>query len=588
MAAPWQPIAAAPCPAPEGLSPLIKLSDLIGERLAGGIATSNRDLINLAGNAFGTSQAMGGWSTKSCYEAAELAVHRHILKMAGVWRVDVGVEEAIAAASEIEQAEALMPSQTIRDSEGEDLQQFSSPAAYAYAAAWAARIGGDDVVLEPSAGTGSMAIYGTLAGAKAVHVNEIAERRRDVLRALGFEPTAENGEQVHNIFGGKLAPTRILMNPPFSRSIRTGARKAQGIDGQHVMAALNLLADGGRLVAIVGPRAMWLAELGDSYCICANVLVAGAVYQRHGTAVETRLVVVEKRPSTGSEPAGGFARNIEELIRLLAPVVASSQAADNIDAPTTAGGDSRYAAYMPRAMVAAMAQAHPGALVESHAMAAIERPMLTYRASFPGSLLDQGSLSAAQYETVCEAGQAHQQFIRGVDGSLYRRGYCIGDGTGVGKGRQVAGIIRDQWCQGRRRHVWISKDDTKLLKAARRDWSALGGEARDVFSLRTFALGEPVTRTDGIMMVSFGALRSGKEGRRRLDQILSWLGEDFEGVIAFDESHKMGAALATKAARGMTEASLTALAGEELQQRAPSARVVYVSATAASEPRNIA
>jgi hypothetical protein len=33
----------------------------------------------------------------------------------------------------------------------------------------------------------------------------------------------------------------------------------------------------------------------------------------------------------------------------------------------------------------------------------------------------------------------------------FRRGWFLGDGTGAGKGRQVAGIILDNWLKGRRR-----------------------------------------------------------------------------------------------------------------------------------------
>ena len=32
----------------------------------------------------------------------------------------------------------------------------------------------------------------------------------------------------------------------------------------------------------------------------------------------------------------------------------------------------------------------------------------------------------------------------------------IGDGAGVGKGRQLAGIILDAWMQGHKRHLWLS------------------------------------------------------------------------------------------------------------------------------------
>ena len=55
----------------------------------------------------------------------------------------------------------------------------------------------------------------------------------------------------------------------------------------------------------------------------------------------------------------------------------------------------------------------------------------------------------------------------------FRRGWFLGDGTGAGKGRQVAGILLDNWLKGRRRAVWVSKSD-KLIEDAQRDWSALG------------------------------------------------------------------------------------------------------------------
>ena len=60
-----------------------------------------------------------------------------------------------------------------------------------------------------------------------------------------------------------------------------------------------------------------------------------------------------------------------------------------------------------------------------------------------------------------------------------RKGWFLGDGTGCGKGRQVAGIILDNWLRGRRRAVWVSKSD-KLLEDAKRDWMALGGCESDI------------------------------------------------------------------------------------------------------------
>ena len=42
----------------------------------------------------------------------------------------------------------------------------------------------------------------------------------------------------------------------------------------------------------------------------------------------------------------------------------------------------------------------------------------------------------------------------------FRRGWFLGDGTGAGKGRQVAGILLDNWLKGRRRAVWVSRNPT--------------------------------------------------------------------------------------------------------------------------------
>ena len=59
------------------------------------------------------------------------------------------------------------------------------------------------------------------------------------------------------------------------------------------------------------------------------------------------------------------------------------------------------------------------------------------------------------------------------DRLIYRKGYVIGDGTGIGKGRQIAAIIGDNWFQGRTRSVWVSCSRS-LLQDAIRDFQDLG------------------------------------------------------------------------------------------------------------------
>jgi len=37
-----------------------------------------------------------------------------------------------------------------------------------------------------------------------------------------------------------------------------------------------------------------------------------------------------------------------------------------------------------------------------------------------------------------------------------RCGFFIGDGAGVGKGRQISAVILDNYARGRRKSVWVS------------------------------------------------------------------------------------------------------------------------------------
>src|SRR6202034_2880057 len=97
----------------------------------------------------------------------------------------------------------------------------------------------------------------------------------------------------------------------------------------------------------------------------------------------------------------------------------------------------------------------------------------------------------------------------------FRRGWFLGDGTGAGKGRQVAGILLDNWLKGRRRAVWVSKSD-KLIEDAQRDWSALGQERLLVTPLSRFRQGTPIRLDHGVLFTTYATIRSmerqGREG----------------------------------------------------------------------------
>jgi predicted RNA methylase len=310
--------------------------------------------------------------------------------------------------------------------------------------------------------------------------------------------------------------------------------------------------------------------------------------ERSGTVPDGAVGIGDRADvrAQGQDVGDGGRVSGKEARGLSVSVEHATRASDALDVAAV------YEQYRPPIRVEG-AKPHPAILAESAAMASVKAPDPTYQPSLPQSIIDEGRLSDAQLVNVIQAGQAHGDFLPNGE----RRGYMIGDGTGVGKGAQIAGIIRDNWEQGRRRAVWISENG-KLYNDAGRDIEWVGMDRKSLQLHNKFRAEIPLK--EGVLFTTYDTVKdkvggekdaTGKvvtEPLRRLDQLVNWLGEDFEGVIAFDEAHGMGNSLDQPGQRGVKKASAKALVGIELQKRLPKARIVYVSATAATNVEHLA
>ncbi|CAL4120569.1 unnamed protein product, partial [Meganyctiphanes norvegica] len=246
-----------------------------------------------------------------------------------------------------------------------------------------------------------------------------------------------------------------------------------------------------------------------------------------------------------------------------------------------------YADYKPSK--SKVGRKHPDMVVESSSLSSVEPPDVWYKLCMPQKVIKKGLLSALQLESIVYASQQHSNFLQ--DGS--RAGFLIGDGAGVGKGRQIAGIVLENYEQNRKKTIWVSVSND-LKYDAERDINDIGAGHIKVYSLSKTKYGKINSDQngnieEGVIYSTYSAMigESSKgpiNYRSRLKQVIDWCGEDFDGCIIFDECHR-AKNLCPGGAGKPTKTGLKVL---ELQNKLPKARVVYASATGATEPKNMA
>ena len=154
-------------------SPLHRAAVALSEALARGHSLDARTLRPAMEAAFGGSDAAGAWNWKLAYDAAEAAVVLFLRQFGRAMHA-----RAASLPQMLERLAPLLPSQTRRSEESQALQQFSTPLPLGFVVATAAAMNPADIVLEPSAGTGLVAIFAELAGASPPTTQRNFPRRR--------------------------------------------------------------------------------------------------------------------------------------------------------------------------------------------------------------------------------------------------------------------------------------------------------------------------------------------------------------------------------------------------------------------------
>ena len=194
-----------------------------------------------------------------------------------------------------------LPTQTWRSQEQIGWQQFSTPPPIAYLLAYLLNLNDGEQVLEPSAGTGNLAVW-TSGNSMNTHTNEIDSRRRILLGQIGFAPTYFNAEFINDFLPPEISPDCVLMNPPFSSNGGRTKNNSSKYGFRHVESALERLKKGGKFGIILGEAGGLDTKTGNDFWrkhsekikVKAIIKIDGREYYKNGTTIDINLIIGEK------------------------------------------------------------------------------------------------------------------------------------------------------------------------------------------------------------------------------------------------------------------------------------------------------
>lgn len=259
----------------------------------------NRHLLEICSN----FNIFGGKSDPHfCHEIAETALNL-LIKREYAKKLLAAPNPAEVCGEVIRPFLKRLPTQTWRSGEQVRCQQFSTPPTIAYLVAYLMNFKTGEKILEPSAGTGSLAVWASGAELSLeIHTNEVDERRSVLLRTLGFAPTNYNAEFIHDYLPAEVEADCVMMNPPFSSSGGRTANNSCKFGFRHVESAFERLKRGGKFGVILGDVADPNAKVGNNFwkniadriILKAVIKLSGREYYKNGTSVGVNIFIGRK------------------------------------------------------------------------------------------------------------------------------------------------------------------------------------------------------------------------------------------------------------------------------------------------------
>jgi predicted RNA methylase len=301
------------------------LTERVLNSYVGRAELDSRRLLQLADEFYEGAFSEGKLLQPYLFELIQFIHNVHILGQ-GLCFADLGggpipVDVLESIAEDLHRNTSLLPTHTFRSDTKLSMCQFSTPPDYAFLAASFANLQPGDVVKEPSAGLGGLAVMVSFWGVKNIVVNELDANRAELLNCVLDMPGAfsqheavyTDGAYLHLLPNLPLIDV-VLMNPPFN--VDQG-REDPFTAAKHVESALKVLRPGGRLVVILpggtdghitaegedmslgmclkAPRfKQWWKEIASQYTIRCDIGISRNVYKKYGTTIRTRLVVIDK------------------------------------------------------------------------------------------------------------------------------------------------------------------------------------------------------------------------------------------------------------------------------------------------------